>query len=121
MSNIVIKDFFLTLAWIKSDENHPTSFDVVFALKKSDTKQICKYVSFTFNSYDLMNVYLKSLAKQLKTHSIDSLFYGEFLVEVKYSENFNSYDTFESMYVNSNVAWPIEKYPHAHFKIETFV
>ena len=120
MSNTVTKDFFLTLAWIKSGENTPTSFEVVFALKNPKTMKVCKYLAFVFNSYDLMHVYLKSLAKKYQVHCIDYLFHGDFPVKVKYSEEFNNPDVFESMIVN-NTIWPSEMYPHARFKIESFV
>lgn len=122
MQKAVVKDFFLTLAWIKSGENTPTSFEVVFALKDPKKRIARKYVAFVFTSYDRMNVHLKSIARNFQTHSIDSLFHGEFPVKVKYTLGFNSPDIFDSMYVNNqSTPWPSENHAHAYFKLETFI
>ena len=66
-----------------------------------------------------MYVYLCSLARTYKLHSIDALKHGIFSTQIQYLENFNAPDIFEKMFIKENTVWPCDNC-HGYFKLEGF-
>lgn len=100
-----IKDCMLTLAWIQSGENMPGYYRVVMKLRDVSTSNI-SYISFPFSSFDLMNLYLKLLARTYRLCAIDSLMKGEYPVKVEYEEPFNAPYVFKTLYTSDEKIWP---------------
>ena len=120
MSNICTKNFLLSLAWITTGEKTPNYFEAVFSLKDITTEKVCLYVAFPFVSFDLLNLYLKILARTCKVCSVDNLFHANHLVKVEYEEPFSSPPIFKYLYVNDNDdIWPTQKIS-GHFLNESF-
>lgn len=118
MANTVKKDFLITLRWIKSGEQMPNHYNVVFSLKNPYDSSLCYYVYFAFSSFDLLYVYLKSLAKSFRVSSIDRLFSEEFHAKVEYEVPFNSPPIFKCLYINDDTTWPNKNIP-GHFLLDS--
>ena len=107
MGNLVNKDVFLTLKWIKGNEHAPKLFQVAFCLEDISNSSSFQYVTFSFSSFDLMYVYLKDLTRAFGICFIDNLFSGKYKVKIEYEENFNSFPVFKKLYIADNTAWPL--------------
>lgn len=119
MANKVIKDFYFSLAWIEGSKDAPHYYEVVLTLKETVDSPICKYLAFSFNSFDTMYVYLRSLAKYYKLHSVDALKHGIFSTKIQYTEIFNAPDIFEKMIIKEDTVWPSDNC-HGYFKLDSF-
>ena len=91
MGNLVNKDVFLTLKWIKGNEHAPKLFQVAFCLEDISNSSSFQYVTFSFASYDLMHVYLKDLTRAFGICFIDYLFDGKYKVKIEKADSYDLY------------------------------
>lgn len=79
--------------------------NVVFEVK-SDNFSLPLYISFSFTSFDAMNLHLKNLARNYNSYSVDLLFSSYFPANIFLEENFNSPTVFRKLSFRSNLGWP---------------
>lgn len=118
MPNYKEQYVFFSLAWIVCKSNSCPK--IVLKVNDSQNSEHEYYIEFVFKTIDYMLLYLRILARNVKSHSIDNLRFNSFPAKILIKETYGKLDQFHLFFMPDGKKWPTKDYS-AHFLYDFMV